>query len=153
MNNPRTGSFLSFCCWIVTWSSGISIGVSAYLYYPVLIQRAVKMSLGTFSASLLVCLRVLLHLCPKFLRPEPAFITEFVNSILYCWEGKEIEEWELESAFTVVFSVVQVPWLMSWPYGNAGQEKYRGKTVCFPWRICLHFMGYSTIQTSANSVF
>lgn len=120
VNDPRTESFLSFCCWTVTWSGGISSGVSAYLYYPVLIQRAIKMSLGTFSASLLVCLRVLLHLCSKFLRPEPAFITEFVNSILYCWEGKEIEEWELESAFTVVYSVVQVPWLMSWPYGNAG---------------------------------
>lgn len=60
-------------------------------------------------------MRVLLHLCSKFLRPEPTFITEFVNSVPYCGEGEGIEEWKLESAFTVVFSVVQIPWLMSWP--------------------------------------
>lgn len=31
----------------------------------------------------------------------------------------------------VVFSVVQVLWLMSWPYGNVEREKYRGKTNLF----------------------
>lgn len=42
VNAPRPGSSVTLLGWIVMCSSGISSGASAYLYYPVLIQRDIK---------------------------------------------------------------------------------------------------------------
>lgn len=124
VNAPRPGSSVTLLGWIVMCSSGISSGASAYLYYPVLIQRAIKKCASWARAPAVPVYGVLERAaCPLFKIPKAwtcsfCRICKHHTSLLRSRSASMVGSWH--EPLWLLFHFFYVLLLMSWPYGIVG---------------------------------